>query len=89
MTNADLEGCHNRLGQLERNVSVNSMERRDRTANVIAGLASFFYPGLGQLVQGRWLAALLFFVAGTVLWWVLLGWIVHILAALDCARYRG
>lgn len=89
MTNADLEGCHHRLGQLERNVRVNSMERRDRTANVIAGLASFFYPGLGQLVQGRWLAALLFFVAGTVLWWVLLGWIVHILAALDCARYRG
>lgn len=89
MTNADLEGCHHRLGQLERNVRVNSMERSDRTANVIAGLASFFYPGLGQLVQGRWLAALLFFVAGTVLWWVLLGWIVHILAALDCARYRG
>ncbi len=65
------------------------MGRSDQTANVIAGLASFFYPGLGQLVQGRLLAALLYFVAGTVLWLVLLGWIVHILAAFDCARYRG
>jgi TM2 domain-containing membrane protein YozV len=65
------------------------MEQGDRTANVIAGLASFFYPGLGQLVQGRLMAALLYFLAGTVLWFVLLGWIVHILAAFDSARYRG
>ena len=71
-----------------RNALVDTMHRRNRTANVIAGLASFFYPGLGQLVQGRLLAALLFFVAGTVLWLVLLGWIVHILAAFDCAIYR-
>ena len=64
------------------------MERSDRTANIIAGLASFFYPGLGQLVQGRLLAALFFFLAGTLLWFVLLGWIVHIWAAFDCARYH-
>lgn len=65
------------------------MASSNRTANVIAGLASFFYPGLGQLVQGRLLAAAIFFLAGTLLWFVLLGWIVHILAALDCARYSG
>ncbi len=73
----------------ERMPSVETMEQSDRTANVIAGLASFFYPGLGQLVQGRLLAAFLFFVAGTLLWLVLLGWIVHILAAFECARYRA
>ncbi len=33
-----------------------------KTANVISALASFFIPGLGQLVQGRILAALFFFV---------------------------
>ena len=65
-----------------------TMDQGDRTANVIAGLASFFYPGLGQLVQGRLLAALFFFVTGTILWVILLGWIVHILAAFDCARFR-
>ncbi|MDZ4850287.1 MAG: hypothetical protein SGI77_13465 [Pirellulaceae bacterium] len=57
------------------------------TANVIAGLASFFYPGLGQLVQARFLAAAIFFVAGTLLWFVLLGWIIHIWAAIDAARW--
>lgn len=56
--------------------------------NVIAALASFFFPGLGQLLQGRLIAAFVFFVAGALLWIVLLGWLVHILAAVDCARYQ-
>ncbi|MEY3023309.1 MAG: hypothetical protein RJA16_135, partial [Planctomycetota bacterium] len=30
--------------------------------NVIAALASFFIPGLGQLVQGRFLIAVIMFV---------------------------
>lgn len=57
--------------------------------NVISALASFVYPGLGQLVQGRLLAALVFFVLATVLWFVLLGWIIHIWATIDAAVYRG
>ncbi len=65
------------------------LEQPQSTANVISGIASFFYPGLGQLVQGRLLAAAIFFLAGTVLWLVLLGWIIHIWAAFDAARYRG
>jgi len=28
---------------------------RGSTGNVIAALCSFFIPGLGQLLQGRWL----------------------------------
>ena len=63
--------------------------RRGSAGNVIAGLASFFLPGLGQLVQGRILAALLFFLLGSVLWIVLLGWIAHIWSAVDAAVYRG
>lgn len=57
--------------------------------NVISALASFVYPGLGQLVQGRLLAALVFFVLATLLWFVLLGWIIHIWATIDAALYRG
>ena len=45
------------------------------TANVIAGLARFFYPGLGQLVQGRFLAAVVFFVAATLLLLLLRNWV--------------
>ncbi len=57
--------------------------------NVISALASFIYPGLGQLVQGRLVAALVFFVLATLLWFVLLGWIIHIWATIDAAVYRG
>lgn len=57
--------------------------------NVISALASFVYPGLGQLVQGRLVAALVFFVLATLLWFVLLGWIIHIWATIDAAVYRG
>jgi hypothetical protein len=41
--------------------------------NVIAALASLLVPGLGQLVQGRFLAALFFLVGAAVLWFVSLG----------------
>jgi TM2 domain-containing membrane protein YozV len=41
--------------------------------NVIAALASFFLPGLGQLVQGRILAALIHFIVTGLLWLVWLG----------------
>lgn len=57
--------------------------------NVIAGLASFFLPGLGQLVQGRVLKRLVMFLLATVLWWILLGWIVHLWSAYDAATWRG
>lgn len=36
---------------------------RGSTGNVIAAVCSFFIPGLGQLVQGRLLWALLWFIA--------------------------
>jgi TM2 domain-containing membrane protein YozV len=39
--------------------------------NVIAALASLFIPGLGQLVQGRFLAAIFFFLASVILWFVI------------------
>ncbi len=62
------------------------------TSNVIAALASFFVPGLGQLVQGRILTALVQFVVGVIIWVVslgTLGWIVHIWSVIDAALWKG
>lgn len=64
-----------------------SAEGQGSTANVIAAIASFFIPGLGQLVQGRLLAAAVQFVLAAILWVVWLGWIVHIWSIVDAARY--
>lgn len=58
------------------------------TGNVIAALASFIFPGLGQLIQGRLLKAAIMFIAAAVLWWIWMGWIIHIWATLDAALYK-
>ena len=59
--------------------------------NVIAALCSLFICGLGQLVQGRVLAALFQFVLGCLVWALsfgTLGWIVHIISCIDAARWK-
>ncbi|MDB4952317.1 MAG: hypothetical protein JWM27_4966 [Gemmatimonadetes bacterium] len=61
------------------------------TANVIAALASFFVPGLGQLIQGRLGRAIFMLVVGIVIWAVsfgTLGWIIHIWSAIDAALWK-
>jgi len=61
------------------------------TGNVIAAIASFFIPGLGQLVQGRLFAAFFFFLlAGAIHVFTLglLGWVGHVVAAIEAAVYR-
>lgn len=56
--------------------------------NVIAALASFFIPGLGQLVQGRLVMALVMFALAALLWIILLGWIIHLWSILDAALWK-
>lgn len=63
------------------------MSGQGSSGNVLAALASFIYPGLGQLVQGRPLKALIHFVLGTVLWVIFMGWIMHIWSALEASWY--
>ena len=66
------------------------MSGRGSTGNVIAAIASFFLPGLGQLIQGRLFAALfMFLLAGALHIFTLglLGWVGHIIAALHAAVY--
>jgi len=56
--------------------------------NVIAALCSFFFPGLGQLVQGRILPAILFFVGAGVAWIFLMGWLIHLWACVNAALWK-
>ena len=56
--------------------------------NVLAAICSFFSPGLGQLVQGRLLKALLMFVLAGLLWIVWMGWIIHIWSIIDAAMFK-
>ena len=66
--------------------------------NVIAAICSFFIPGLGQLVQGRLLSALFWFllacVGFAVTWLITLsllpfGWfVVSIFAAINAAMFE-
>ncbi|MBM4100884.1 MAG: hypothetical protein FJ256_01295 [Phycisphaerae bacterium] len=56
--------------------------------NVIAAVCSFFIPGLGQLVQGRLLLAVIMFVAAGLLWLIWLGWIIHLWSILDAALWK-
>lgn len=63
-------------------------EGRGSAGNVISALASFFIPGLGQLLQGRLLPAILFFVSAALLWIILLGWIMHVWSILDAAFWK-
>lgn len=64
------------------------MAGQGSTGNVIAALASFFIPGLGQLLQGRLIKAAIMFVLAAILWIFLLGWIIHVWSILDAALYK-
>ena len=65
------------------------MPEQGSTGNVIAALCSFFIPGLGQLVQGRLLIAIIQFLLAGLLWVFLLGWIIHLWSILDAALFKG
>ena len=65
------------------------MPGQGSTGNVVAAVCSFFIPGLGQLVQGRILMALVQFVLATALWLIFMGWIIHLWSIVDAAMWRG
>ena len=64
------------------------MAGQGSAGNVIAALCSFFIPGLGQLLQGRVLMALLQFCLAGLLWLVLLGWAIHLWSIVDAAVWK-
>ncbi|MBQ4847113.1 hypothetical protein J8L98_06720 [Pseudoalteromonas sp. MMG013] len=64
--------------------------------NVIAAICNIFFPGLGQLVQGRILSALIFaiiVVGGYALWFLIIppviGAIAHLWSIIDAAKYSS
>ncbi len=72
------------------------MAQQGSGGNVLAALCSIFIPGLGQLVQGRIIPAILFFLSCTIsgaLMWVGVGWILlpifYIWCIIDAARYTS
>lgn len=64
------------------------MSGQGSAGNVIAAVCSFFIPGLGQLVQGRLGMAILHFVLASVLWILLLGWVIHVWSIIDAALWK-
>ena len=61
--------------------------------NVIAALASFFIPGLGQLVQGRLVAAAVFLITAALLYALVVTWpialIIHIWSIVNAALFKS
>ena len=74
------------------------MSGQGSTGNVIAAICSFFIPGLGQLVQGRVLSALFWFLSACIAFaitWLLtlsvlpFGWfVVSLFSCISAAIYR-
>ena len=64
------------------------MSGQGSTGNVIAALCSFFVPGLGQLIQGRWIRAIIQFSLAALFWIFLMGWLIHLWSIVDAATYK-
>ena len=72
------------------------MSQQGSTGNVIAAIASLFFPGLGQLIQGRIFPALGFFVitvTGYFFWWLIVPAIIaaifHLWSIIDAAKFKA
>ena len=72
------------------------MSQQGSAGNVLAAVASLFFPGLGQLLQGRILAAIAFFciVGVGYFFWVLIippiiGAIFHLWSIIDAAKFKS
>lgn len=73
------------------------MSKTGSTGNVIAALCNVFIPGLGQLIQGRLLLAIIFFVCISVgywFWWffifpAVIAGLLHLFSIISAATYNG
>lgn len=61
-----------------------------KTSNTLAAIVNIFLPGVGQLVQGRFLAFVFFFVATLIGYFLLVipGILMHIWCILDSVNYK-
>lgn len=72
------------------------MASQGSAGNVISAICNVFFPGLGQLVQGRLIAALIFAivcVGGYALWWMVIPAIIagifHLWSIIDAATFKN
>jgi TM2 domain-containing membrane protein YozV len=72
------------------------MAKQGSTGNVISAICNIFFPGLGQLVQGRILPAIIFAivcVGGYALMWLIIPAIIaaifHLWSIIDAATYKN
>ncbi|AZG74984.1 hypothetical protein [Shewanella livingstonensis] len=72
------------------------MSQQGSAGNVLAAVASIFFPGLGQLLQGRILAALLFFCITAVCYFffvlvipAIIGGLFHLWSIIDAAKFKS
>lgn len=72
------------------------MAEQGSGGNVIAALCNIPFPGLGQLVQGRLMPAILFFLfcsVGYFLWFLvippIIAVVIHLWAILDAATFNS
>lgn len=69
------------------------MAEQGSGGNVIVAIASFFRPGLGQLVQGRLLPAVLFFAFTALFYGLMVTWplgaIIHLISIISAARFSS
>ena len=64
------------------------MSRRGSAGNILAAVVSFFLPGLGQLFQGRFLAAVVQFGAYLALGLFGFGWLMRLISAVEAALWE-
>jgi len=72
------------------------MAGQGSTGNIIAAICNVFFPGLGQLVQGRILPAIIFAITcigGYALWWLvvpaIIAGLLHLWSIIDAATYKS
>lgn len=71
------------------------MASQGSAGNVLSAICNVFFPGLGQLVQGRLLAAIIFAivcVGGYALWFLVIPAIIaaifHLWSIIDAATFQ-
>ena len=61
-------------------------------ANVISAICSYVIPGFGQLVQGRWIAAIVYFLVVTICYITVIlfpiGLVLHLISIISAAKFK-
>lgn len=68
------------------NVYIDNRGSGNSSGGCVPALLSFIFPGVGQLLKGQVIRAVTHCLVAGVLWFVFLGWIVHLYSAYDASK---